>query len=212
VSKLACEMYLKVFASLYGIETLSLRYFNVFGPGQTPDGAYAAAIPRSLDCALSRRPIEIFGDGKQTRDFCFVKNTVTANLLAAATSKKLGGQAVNIAGGRRITLNELVREIGRALGSRLAAGGERSEVTSVHGPERPGDIRHSLGDISLARDLLGYQPAIEWEEGIGPTADYLTKLRQENRSAASRVMAALWSSGTAETGGEPRAASAGGPA
>jgi UDP-glucose 4-epimerase len=210
VSKLACEMYLRVFAGLYGIETLSLRYFNVFGPAQTPDGAYAAAIPRFLDRALTGRPIEIFGDGEQTRDFCFVKNTVTANLLAASTPKKLTGQAVNIAGGRRITLNDLVREIGRVLGPRKDDGGRPREVTAVHGPERPGDIRHSLGDISLARDLLGYEPSVKWEDGIAPTAEYLTKLRQENLSAASRVMAALWNSGSVQ--GESRASTVGRPA
>lgn len=212
VSKLACEMYLRVFAGLYGIETLSLRYFNVFGPAQTPDGAYAAAIPRFLDRALSGRPIEIFGDGEQTRDFCFVKNTVTANLLAAATPKKLAGQSVNIAGGRRITLNDLVREIGRVLGPRPNADGEPREVSAVHGPERPGDIRHSLGDISLARELLGYEPSVKWEDGIAPTAEYLTKLRQESLSAASRVMAALWSGPDQADGGRRPTPPSGGPA
>jgi nucleoside-diphosphate-sugar epimerase len=112
VSKLAAENYLTVFAQLYGMETLSLRYFNVFGPGQTPDGAYAAAIPRFVDCALRGETVQIFGDGEQTRDFCFVKNTVGANLLAADSSKKLQGQVVNVAGARRVGLNDLVREIG----------------------------------------------------------------------------------------------------
>jgi len=151
VSKLAGEMYGKVFADLYGVETLSLRYFNVFGPAQTPDGAYAAAIPRFLDRALSGRPIEIYGDGEHTRDFCFVKNTVSANLLGANTSKRLTGQVANIAGARRIALNELVREIGRVLAPEL--GDKKVEV--VHAEPRAGDIRHSLGDISVARDLLG---------------------------------------------------------
>jgi UDP-glucose 4-epimerase len=184
VSKLAGEMYLSVFASLYGMETVSLRYFNVFGPAQTPEGAYAAAIPRFLDRAISGRPVEIFGDGEQTRDFCFVKNTVAANLLAAATPKKLTGQIVNIAGGRRITLNALVREIGAVLGH---------PVEVVHTEPRPGDIRHSLGDITLARELLGYEPAVRWEDGIASTADYLKQLRQEGLTSASRVMAKLWS-------------------
>jgi UDP-glucose 4-epimerase len=184
VSKLACEMYLKVFAGIYGLETLSLRYFNVFGPGQTPDGAYAAAIPRFVDRAISGRPIEIFGDGEQTRDFCFVKNTVRANLLAATTSKKLSGEVVNIAGGRRIALNELCKEIGRALGR---------DVTVQHGEPRIGDIRHSLGDITKAGELIGYTPEVRWEDGIAPTIAYLTALRDKGLAAGSHVMASLWS-------------------
>ncbi|MBL9026704.1 MAG: SDR family oxidoreductase [Myxococcales bacterium] len=195
VSKLAGEMYLSVFAGLYGLETISLRYFNVFGPAQTPDGAYAAAIPRFLDRAISDRPIEIFGDGEQTRDFCFVKNTVNANLLAANTPKKLNGQVVNIAGGRRIALNDLVREVGRVLAPQL--GGR--EVKVSHTEPRAGDIRHSLGDITRARELLGYEPTVKWEDGIAPTATYLTKLRNEGLTAASHVMAALWNGGADTT-------------
>ncbi|MFO0551703.1 MAG: SDR family oxidoreductase [Polyangiaceae bacterium] len=183
VSKLACEMYLKVFASIYGLETLSLRYFNVFGPAQTPDGAYAAAIPRFVDRAISGRPIEIFGDGEQTRDFCFVKNTVKANMLAGSTSKKLAGEVVNIAGGRRIALNDLVKEIGRVLGR---------SVEVVHGAPRAGDIRHSLGDISRAEELLGYSPDVRWEDGIPSTIEYLKTLRESGLSAGSNVMASLW--------------------
>lgn len=184
VSKLAGEMYLKVFANIYGLETLNLRYFNVFGPGQTPDGAYAAAIPRFVDRAIQDQPIEIFGDGEQTRDFCFVKNTVRANLLAAACPKKLSGEVVNVAGGRRIGLNDLVSEIGRVLGRPCRV---------LHKDPRPGDIRHSLGDISVARELLGYTPEVKWEDGIAPTIAYLQKLRAEGLSPASSVTAALWS-------------------
>jgi UDP-glucose 4-epimerase len=183
VSKVTCEYYLKVFAGIYGLETLSLRYFNVFGPAQTPDGAYAAAIPRFVDRAISGRPIEIYGDGEQTRDFCFIKNTVKANLLAASTSKKLTGQIVNIAGARRIALNDLVKEIGRVLGR---------DVTVQHGEPRAGDIRHSLGDIGAAAELLGYEPSVRWEDGIAPTIEYLTKLRESGLAAGSQVMAKLW--------------------
>jgi len=183
VSKLAGEMYLKVFAGIYGLETLSLRYFNVFGPAQTPDGAYAAAIPRFVDRAISGRPIEIYGDGEQTRDFCFVKNTVRANLLAATTSKKLSGEVVNIAGARRIALNALVTEIGRVLGR---------EVTAHHGEPRAGDIRHSLGDVSAAQKLIGYEPEVRWEDGIATTIEYLTTLRDKGIGPASHVMAKLW--------------------
>lgn len=183
VSKLAGEMYLKVFANIYKLETLNLRYFNVFGPGQTPDGAYAAAIPRFVDRAIQDQPIEIFGDGEQTRDFCFVKNTVRANLLGAACAKRLTGEVVNIAGGRRIGLNDLVREIGRVLGR---------PVTVAHKEPRAGDIRHSLGDITVARELLGYEPEVKWEDGIAPTIAYLQKLRAEGLAKASGITAALW--------------------
>ena len=184
VSKLTCEQYLKVFAELYGMETLSFRYFNVFGPGQTPDGAYAAAIPRFVQRALLNQPIEIFGDGEQTRDFCFVKNTVKANLLGASSDKKLRGQVVNIAGGRRITLNSLCVEIGRVLGR---------EVKVNHGAPRPGDIRHSLGDTSAAEKLVGYKAEVKWEDGIPSTIEYMKKLLDEGIGAGSSVMAGLWS-------------------
>jgi nucleoside-diphosphate-sugar epimerase len=188
VSKIAGEMYIRVFANLYGLETLSLRYFNVFGPAQTPDGAYAAAIPRFVDRAISGRPIEIYGDGEQTRDFCFVKNTVKANLLAASTPNKLTGDVVNVAGGRRIALNALVTEIGRVLGK---------SVEVVHREPRAGDIRHSLGAIERAKELFSYEPEVKWEDGIAPTVAYLTALRSSGQgkdgiSAASKVMAALW--------------------
>lgn len=181
VTKLAAEHYLKVFAAIYGLETLNLRYFNVFGPNQTPDGAYAAAIPRFIDAALAGRPITIFGDGEQTRDFCFIDNTVRANLLAASSPKKLAGEVVNIAGGRRIGLNELCRELGRVMGKDLAVD---------HVDPRPGDIRHSLADITAARELLGYEPLVRWEDGLAPTVAYLRALRGEGPSAAAHTITA----------------------
>jgi UDP-glucose 4-epimerase len=182
VTKLACEQYLQVFASLYGLETLNLRYFNVFGPNQTPDGAYAAAIPRFGDAALSGRAIQIFGDGEQTRDFCYIDNTVRANLLAATTSKKLEGQIVNIAGGRRIGLNELVRELGKAFGR---------DVAVEHVAPRAGDVRHSLADISRAKELLGYEPIVKWEDGLAPTIAYLRALRDQGPAEASKHMTTI---------------------
>jgi len=182
VTKLACEYYLKVFAELYGIETVSLRYFNVFGPNQTPDGAYAAAIPRFCDAALSGRPIEIFGDGEQSRDFCYVDNTVRANLLAAETKNKLVGQVINIAGGRRIELNALVRELAKHFGKDLAV---------EHVAPRPGDVRHSLADISRAHELIGYEPKIRWEDGLAPTIAYMRALRGEGPTEASRTMTTI---------------------
>jgi UDP-glucose 4-epimerase len=167
VTKVTCETYLEVFASLYKLETINLRYFNVFGPNQLPEGPYAAAIPRFIHAALTGNPIHIYGDGEQTRDFCFVENAVRANLLAASSSQKLTGQVVNIAGGRRISLNDLVREIGRVMGKSLDVR---------HVDPRPGDIRHSLADISKAKELIGYEPLVRWEDGIAPTVDFLQKL------------------------------------
>jgi UDP-glucose 4-epimerase len=182
VTKLACEHYLKVFSAIYGIETLNLRYFNIFGPNQTPDGAYAAAIPRFVDAALAKRPIEIYGDGEQTRDFCYVDNAVLANLLAAVSPRKFTGEVVNVAGGRRIGLNELCREIARVLGR---------EIDVVHQDPRAGDIRHSLADITLAKELLGFEPLVRWEDGLAPTVAYLSALRSQGRAAAARSLTSM---------------------
>jgi len=170
VSKVSGEQYLRVFASLYGMETLSLRYFNVFGPNQLPEGPYAAAIPRFIRAALAGDPIQIFGDGEQTRDFCFIANVVSANLLAAASPRKLGGEVLNIAGGRRISLNELIKELGRALG-------KPPEVRYLD--TRPGDVKHSLADISRAKDVIGYEPTVTWENGLSPTIEFLRKFAEQ---------------------------------
>ncbi len=179
VTKLACEQYLKVFSQIYGLETLNLRYFNIFGPNQTPDGAYAAAIPRFIDAAISNHAIQIYGDGEQTRDFCYVDNAVSANLLAAISPRKFAGEVVNVAGGRRIGLNELCKEISRVLGRAI-------EVQ--HTDPRQGDIRHSLADISLAKELLGFEPIVAWEEGLAPTVAYLSALRDTGRSEAAKTL------------------------
>ena len=181
VTKLGCEQYLKVFASLYNLETLNLRYFNVFGPNQTPDGAYAAAIPRFLDAALRGQAIQIYGDGEQTRDFCYIDNTVRANLLGATTSKKLSGEVVNIAGGRRIGLNDLCREIGKLMGG---------DVKVAHVAARAGDIRHSLADITRAHELLGYEPKVRWEDGLPATLAYMRSLHGEGPTKASTHLTA----------------------
>jgi nucleoside-diphosphate-sugar epimerase len=174
VTKLTCEHYMRVFASLYGIETLSLRYFNVFGPGQLPEGPYAAAIPRFVRAALTESPITVYGDGEQTRDFCFIDNVVRANLLAAETPKKLGGEVLNIAGGRRISLNELLREIERVLGKNL-------DVRYVE--PRAGDVKDSLADIARAKELVGYEPIVKWEDGLGPTIEFMRELLERGLSS-----------------------------
>ena len=160
VSKLTCENLLRVFATLHGIETLSLRYFNVFGPRQDPTSQYAAVIPNFITAALKRTRPTVYGDGEQTRDFCFIENTVEANLLAASTSNKLAGQVVNIACGERISLNQLLSHISEESGFKL---------DPQYAPGRAGDVRDSLASIDAARALIGYEPKIKVREGLRRT-------------------------------------------
>ncbi len=167
VSKLAAEQYLAVFAALYGIETLSLRYFNVFGPHQRPDGAYAAAIPKFGWGALQGEQLTVYGDGETTRDFCFVDNVVAANLAAAQSPRRLRGEVVNIATGTQVSLNQVIAELGATLG-------RTPDV--AHAAARPGNVRHSVADISRARGLLGYEPRVDWKHGLPSTLDYLRGL------------------------------------
>lgn len=160
VSKLTCEQLMTVFASLYGIETISLRYFNVFGPKQDPTSQYAAVIPNFITAALKgTRPV-VFGDGEQTRDFCFIENTVNANLLAGSTTNTLRGEVVNIACGERISLNQLLAYIGEAAGVKLEA---------EYKDNRPGDVRDSLAAIDRAREVIGYEPRVLVREGLART-------------------------------------------
>ncbi|MGO9832774.1 MAG: SDR family oxidoreductase [Polyangiaceae bacterium] len=159
-SKLTGEHLMRIFADLYGLETVTLRYFNVFGPRQDPKSEYAAVVPRFLTAAIRKeRPI-VFGDGEQTRDFCHIDNVVQANLLAAGTSRKLRGEMVNVACGVRTSLNQLLAYIGELAGGALAA---------EHRPARPGDVRDSLADVRAARELLGYEPSVDVREGLKRT-------------------------------------------
>jgi nucleoside-diphosphate-sugar epimerase len=160
VAKLTCEHLLRVFASIYKLETLSLRYFNVFGPRQDPASQYAAVIPNFMTAALEKTRPRVYGDGEQTRDFCFIDNTVGANLLAAGTSSKLAGQVVNIACGERISLNQLLASIGEVAGVKLEP---------EYLPGRVGDVRDSLASIDAARALIGYEPKVLVAEGLRRT-------------------------------------------
>lgn len=160
ISKLTAEQLMSVFASLYGMETVSLRYFNVFGPRQDPTSQYAAVIPNFIKAALGKTRPVVFGDGEQTRDFCFIDNTVEANLLAASTPNRLSGEVVNIACGERISLNTLLAYIGDEAGAPLAP---------IYEPTRPGDVRDSLASIEAAQKLLGYTPRIKVREGLAKT-------------------------------------------
>jgi nucleoside-diphosphate-sugar epimerase len=168
VSKLTCEHLMRVFASLYGIETVSLRYFNVFGPRQDPASEYAAVIPKFITAAIRGQRPTIFGDGEQTRDYCFIDNTVRANLLAATTANRLTGQVVNVACGERISLNTLLGYVGeQAVAQGAAPAGTKLEAN--YEPTRQGDVRDSLADIGVARELLGYEPTVKAPEGIART-------------------------------------------
>ena len=164
VSKHANELYAGVFARCYGMQTIGLRYFNVFGPRQDPDGPYAAVIPRWMRALLTGQPVEIYGDGETTRDFSYVANAVQANLLAALTGRPEAlGKVYNVAVGESLSLNRLFG----ILRSLLAE--QRSGIAAVrptYRPFREGDVRHSLADIRLARELLGYVPAYSVTSGL----------------------------------------------
>jgi UDP-glucose 4-epimerase len=156
VAKLAGEQYCAAFSEVYGLETVRLRYFNVFGPRQTPDSPYAAVIPLFLRALTSgERPV-IHGDGEQSRDFTFVDDVVQAN-LRAAEAQGVSGQVFNIACGRRTSLLELLQHLNALLGTRIAP---------IHAPPRPGDVRHSQADIQRAYDLLGYRPTTDIPAGL----------------------------------------------
>ena len=166
VNKLAAEEYCKVFTRVYGLPTVSIRYFNVFGPRQDPTSQYAAVIPAFIAAIMAdKRPI-IYGDGLQTRDFTHVQNIVHANLLACHTGGA-DGEAVNVACGERISLLDLMSEINRVLGT---------DVQTIFEDARLGDVKHSLADISKAERLLGYRPALLFSEGLAHTIRYM----QEN--------------------------------
>ncbi|MFH0901282.1 MAG: SDR family oxidoreductase [Pseudomonadota bacterium] len=163
VSKLAGEHYMAVYAHCYGLETVSLRYFNVFGPRQDPASEYAAVIPRFVNAVLEERSPTIFGDGTQSRDFCFVDNVVEANLLAC-TAPGVAGKCFNIACGAQTTLLEVLQDLAAILGRRAVAF--RQE------PPRAGDIMHSLADISMARQALGYSARVDFRGGLARTVEW----------------------------------------
>ena len=155
--KLAGEHYCSIFQRLYGLETISLRYFNVFGPRQDPQSQYAAVIPRFITAILNNEPPTIYGDGKQTRDFSHVENVIEANLAACVASDEALGEAFNIACGSRISLLELVDTINSITGKKIQPRFE---------PPRPGDIRDSQADISKAKKQLRWTPSIDFRKGI----------------------------------------------
>lgn len=158
VTKYVNELYARVYAQVYGLELIGLRYFNVFGPRQNPNGAYAAVIPLFMKAVLDNEPPTINGSGEHSRDFTFVANAVQANILGLFTANTEAlNQVYNIACGQQTSLNELFETIKEIAGSDLAA---------KHAPERKGDVKHSLADISKAQNLLNYQPAVQVRDGL----------------------------------------------
>jgi UDP-glucose 4-epimerase len=166
-AKLAGEGYARSFHGVYGLETVALRYFNVFGPRQDPTSQYAAVVPNFITALLDGQPPVIFGDGEQSRDFTYVENVVNANLIAV-DAPNVGGKVFNIACGERVTLNLLVDELRDLIGS---------AVDAAYAAPRAGDIKHSLADLSRARSELGYEPTIQLREGLSRTVEHYQELR-----------------------------------
>ncbi|MFP4356706.1 MAG: SDR family oxidoreductase [Phycisphaerae bacterium] len=163
-SKVCCEAYLQGYAAAYGMETFCLRYFNVFGPRQDPNGAYAAVIPAFVSRILSDQSPIVFGDGQQSRDFCYIDNVCSANWLAMnAPAEVMDGRAVNIACNERTSLNEILQLLGQLL---------HKEIHAVYQDDRPGDVKHSLADITLAYESIGYKPLVLFEDGLRRSIDW----------------------------------------
>lgn len=158
VTKYVNELYAEVFASTYGFKTIGLRYFNVFGPRQDPNGAYAAVIPRWIAALSAGKPVIVNGDGRTSRDFCYVDNVVQANILAAVAGEDVKNNVFNIAVGESTSLNQLFETLRLHLNKRSAS--------PIYADFRPGDVRHSLADISKAQRLLGYSPRFTFQAGI----------------------------------------------
>jgi len=155
-AKLFGEYYCSVFYKVWGLETISLRYFNVFGPYQDPTSQYAAAIPAFVTLILKDKSPTIYGDGEQSRDFTYIDNVVDANLLAAR-ARRTAGEVINIACGQAVTINQIVGMINKLVGK---------NVKPIYAPSRAGDVKHSLADIALARKTIGFNPAISFQQGL----------------------------------------------
>ncbi len=166
VSKRTKELYAQVFADVYNLDVIGLRYFNIFGPNQNPSGPYAAAIPLFMEAVLNNKSPYINGDGEQSRDFTFVENAVQANVKALLSEKEVKGKIINIACGDRVTVNELFTAIKDVVGN---------DVKPIYREERPGDVKDSLADISLAKELIDYNPKVKINEGLKITIDWFQK-------------------------------------
>ncbi|MEZ6194468.1 MAG: SDR family oxidoreductase [Planctomycetota bacterium] len=169
------EYLCRIFHTSYGLETVALRYFNIFGPRQSPESDYAAAIPRFVTAILDGRSPIVFGDGEQSRDFTFVANAVRANLLAME-AKDASGEVFNVGIGERITVNDLIASIARVVGR---------DYTIDYRPERKGDVKHSLASIDKAREILGYEPLVALDEGLRLTIDWFRRTWTEKERVGS---------------------------
>jgi len=167
VSKYTNELYASVFARNFGMNLIGLRYFNIFGPRQSPDGPYAAAIPLFVSALLENRPPVIFGDGEQTRDFTFVENVVQANIKALFSTDEANGNIFNIACGERTSINQLFKMLAESAGS---------AIIPEYKPYRTGDVKDSIADISKARSLLGYAPEVNFGKGIETTWNWFERV------------------------------------
>ncbi len=165
-SKVACECYLRAYAACYGMETVSLRYFNVFGPYQDPEGAYAAVIPAFVSKLLRKQAPIVYGDGGQSRDFCYINNVCEANWLAAhAPAEVCDGAVINIACNAAVTLNQILDQLRQLM---------NVDAEAEYTDPRAGDVRDSLADISLAKKLIGYEPKVQFAEGLTRAIDWYT--------------------------------------
>jgi len=162
VAKLVGEYYCSVFSQVFGLETISLRYFNVFGPQQDPTSQYAAAIPAFVTAILKDKPPTIYGDGQQSRDFTYIDNVVVANLLAAQ-AKHTKGEVINVACGQAVTVNEIIDMINNLLDK---------NVKPTYTPPRPGDVKHSIADITAAKKLINFKPVVSFDEGLSLAIDW----------------------------------------
>jgi nucleoside-diphosphate-sugar epimerase len=163
-NKAACEALMSAYAGSYNIDTASLRYFNIFGPRQNANSAYAAVIAAFAKALFADEHPMIYGDGEQSRDFTFVENAVHANLLAARNETPIAGQVINVACGTRITVNELAQHMADMVG--------KSHLTAKHREDRAGDVKHSLADLTRIKNLIGYEPIVDFEAGLKPTVDW----------------------------------------
>ncbi len=183
VSKYVNELYADVFARIYGMECIGLRYFNVFGQRQDPRGAYAAVIPRWIEELLNGKAPTINGDGETSRDFCYIDNTIEANLLSAMTEKTDAlNQVYNVAVGDRTSLNKIFIMIQETLGK---YDKDIKDIKPLHAPFRSGDVRHSQADISKAKALLGYNPCFDVQEGLKETVGWFIKKEAEKGNSPS---------------------------
>ena len=163
-NKVSCEAYMQAYAAGYGMETVCLRYFNVFGPHQDPEGAYAAVIPAFVSRLLAGQAPVVYGDGEQSRDFCYIENVCNANWLAAnAPPETCSGKVMNIACNAKTSLNEILALLKELLGS---------DIEATYEDERLGDVKHSLADVSLAGEAIGYEPQIFFDEGLRKSIDW----------------------------------------